>query len=155
MADIVKLIYKGDEMAQGGGSSNPSVKFYELTESNFDLSVWQQILNDLKDGIYPIIKLMNSDSNYIQYDIYYLNYWFEKESWTWSSNTRITFYHYQIDDDSTTWDPSLIIKWTDSQVHIQQYFLRIYYTWSLSWTPIISDINTSRNEFAITWIYWW
>jgi len=137
MADIVKLIYKGDTMSQwgGGGSSSP---FEVLTLTWTSDTTWAQaILDSVLAGNYVIIRYTKSNTQDIFYQL-------DSHTKTWSA-TRLRFRKINLNTGSWTgtlvWD-----QWVET-------FIQAWLTINYSWTTVTTIEEGSPNQWTVPGYY--
>ena len=133
MADIVKLIYKGDEMAQGGGSTDLPITILPLNGSS-DIAWAQAILDAVLAGKFVILK----DTTVSWLD----RYFYLSEKWS----TRLRFFSTQWSrGDGTTTES---VHGEQTWHYIQEWGIYINY----SGTTVT---NISQPADFEVWVSWW
>lgn len=146
MADIVKLIYKGDEMAQwwGSGDSNMAVVnmvWYEDTTAaqaivdaalagKFVISLFKERENALATYCYFLERRLKSGSSSPENDWWLMMRRLPYSTWSWSTQEHVA--------------------WTQTWYYLASMNFTIEYTW---W--VVTRIQQSQTDWNQIWISWY
>ena len=135
MADIVKLIYKGDEMSQGGGSSSLPIKVMALNWTS-DTQWAQAILDAVLAWDYVIMKDTHVSWTTTYFYMHRINasmiefVWQTLNRWVWSTTETVVW--------EQTWEYAVENR------------IRIRYSWTT-----VSSVEVPESTDLAIWIDWY
>ena len=137
MADIVKLIYKGDEMSQWWGSGSSNVEILPITTTS-DIAWAQAVLDAVLAGKYVIVAYKYSESTTNT------TYFYLSNSTTWANaKLRYVGMWYSVWE----WSTQEPVIWTQTWHFISLTWISIWH----DWTTVSEVSEFHNNEVRVSW----
>lgn len=143
MADIVKLIYKGDEMAQWWGSGSSNVEVLPMVTTS-DTTWAQAILDAALDWKFVILKYKDSSTTKNSNFYFMDNMWDSTTaSWAFIRFRRTWIY-------TASWSTQEHVAGTQTWYYIKSEVIFIRYNWTT-----VTSVDKSNAEGEEIWISWY
>lgn len=136
MADIVKLIYKGDEMSQWGWSGSSNVEVLPITTVS-DITWAQAVLDAVLAGKYVIVEFKSNASSTTKSYLYLSNS-------TTGATPRLRFVGMWY--TTWSWSTQEPVTWTQTWQFISLDWINIWY----NWTTVSEVTRFQNNEIRVS-----